>query len=72
LSETEERVAALAAQGRANRQIAAELYLSVRTAEAHLAHVYRKLGVRRRAELARHLVSAERNTKAADHTPKVQ
>ena len=54
LSETEERVAALAAQGRSNRQIAAELYVSVRTVEAHLSHVYRKLGVRRRAELARH------------------
>jgi DNA-binding CsgD family transcriptional regulator len=72
LSETEERVAALAAQGRSNRQIAAELYVSVRTVEAHLSHVYRKLGVRRRAELARHLVSAERNAKAAGHAPKVQ
>ena len=42
LSETEQRVAALAAQGRSNRQIAAELYVSVRTVEAHLSHVYRK------------------------------
>ena len=57
LSETEERVAALAAQGRSNRQIAAELYVSVRTVEAHLSHVYRKLGVRSRAELARRLMS---------------
>jgi DNA-binding CsgD family transcriptional regulator len=72
LSETQERVAALAAQGRSNRQIAAELYVSVRTVEAHLSHVYRKLGVRRRAELARHLVSAERTTNAAGHAPKVQ
>ena len=72
LSETEERVAALAAQGRSNSQIAAELYVSVRTVEAHLSHVYRKLGVRRRAELAHHLVSAERNAKAAGHAPKVQ
>jgi DNA-binding CsgD family transcriptional regulator len=72
LSETEERVAALAAQGRSNLQIAAELYVSVRTVEAHLSHVYRKLGVRRRAELAHHLVSAQPSAKAADHAPKVQ
>jgi DNA-binding NarL/FixJ family response regulator len=72
LSETEERVAALAVEGRSNRQIAAELYVSVRTVEAHLSHVYRKLGVRRRAELARHMVSVERNAKAAGHAPKVQ
>ena len=72
LSETEERVAALAAEGRSNRQIAAELYMSVRTVEAHLSHIYRKLGVRRRAELARHLVSAERDAKTAGHAPKVQ
>jgi DNA-binding CsgD family transcriptional regulator len=44
----------------------------VRTVEAHLSHVYRKLGVRRRAELARHLASAERNAKTAGHAPKVQ
>ena len=72
LSETEERVAALAAEGRSNRQIAAELYMSVRTVEAHLSHVYRKLGVRRRAELAHHLVSTERSAKAAGRSPKVQ
>ena len=44
----------------------------MRTVEAHLSHVYRKLGVARRAELARHLVSAEPNAKAAGHAPKVQ
>ena len=72
LSETEERVAALAAQGRSNRQIAAELYVSVRTVEAHLSHIYRKLGVRSRAELTRRLITAERSAKAAGQAPKVQ
>ncbi len=51
LTETERRVAELAAQGRSNKQIAAELFMGVSTVEAHLSRVYRKLGVRR-AELA--------------------
>ena len=50
LTETERRVAELAAHGRTNKQIAAELYMGVSTVESHLSHVYRKLGVRR-AEL---------------------
>jgi ATP/maltotriose-dependent transcriptional regulator MalT len=52
LTEAERRVAALAAHGLRNREIAAELYLSVGTVEAHLSRVYRKLGLRSRAELA--------------------
>ena len=52
LTPTEERVARLAAAGRTNREIAQELYLSVRTVETHLSHAYRKLEVRSRTELA--------------------
>jgi DNA-binding CsgD family transcriptional regulator len=55
LTETERRVAELAARGRTNREIAAELFMGVSTVEAHLSRVYRKLGVRR-AELATRLV----------------
>jgi DNA-binding CsgD family transcriptional regulator len=51
LTATEERVAALAASGRTNRQVAAALFLSPRTVEDNLARVYRKLGVSSRAEL---------------------
>jgi ATP/maltotriose-dependent transcriptional regulator MalT len=47
LTETERRVAELAALGRTNREIAAALFMGVSTVEAHLSRVYRKLGVRR-------------------------
>ena len=56
LTPAEERVAALVAEGRTNKEVAAALFLTERTVEFHLTHVYRKLGVRSRAELARRLV----------------
>ena len=43
LTETEHQVAALAAHGRTNEEIAAALFIGVSTVEAHLSHVYRKL-----------------------------
>src|SRR5262249_45485001 len=52
LSPQEKAVARLARARRPNQQISHELYLSVNTVETHLAHVYRKLGIRRRRELA--------------------
>ena len=53
LTAAEHRVANLVAEGRTNREVAAELYLGERTVETHLSHVYAKLGVRSRTELAR-------------------
>jgi DNA-binding CsgD family transcriptional regulator len=55
LTATEQRVADLIATGATNRDAAAELFVSVRTVETHVASIYRKLGVRTRAELARKL-----------------
>jgi DNA-binding CsgD family transcriptional regulator len=52
LTEAERRVAELAATGMTNTEIAAAAFLSVKTVEAHLSRVYRKLGVRSRVELA--------------------
>lgn len=52
LSDTERRVAELVAAGNANRQVATELFMSIRTVEGHLARVYSKLGIRGRTQLA--------------------
>ena len=52
LSAAERRVADLAARGATNKQIAAQLFMSVKTVEAHLSRVYRKLGVHSRTQLA--------------------
>jgi DNA-binding CsgD family transcriptional regulator len=55
LTQAEQRVAALVAEGRTNREVAAALFLSERTVESHLTRVYAKLGVRSRTQLARAL-----------------
>ena len=52
LTETERRVAELATAGRSNKQIAAELHITVRTVESNLTRIYRKLGVSSRGQLA--------------------
>ena len=51
LTTNERRVAALAAEGRSNREIAQALYVSPKTVEKHLTAAYRKLGVGKREEL---------------------
>ncbi|WP_326729634.1 helix-turn-helix transcriptional regulator [Streptomyces phaeochromogenes] len=51
LTASERRIAELAAQSRTNMEIAELLHLARRTVETHLTSAYRKLGIRRRAEL---------------------
>jgi len=58
LTPSERRVANLAAEGLANREIAQQLFLSPKTVEMHLGHTYRKLGIHSRAELASVLANA--------------
>jgi DNA-binding CsgD family transcriptional regulator len=59
LTAVEERIAILVGAGKTNREVAAVLFVSVRTVESHLGRIYRKLGLRSRTELARHLQRAE-------------
>ena len=55
LSQTERRVAELAAAGMTNRSVAAVLSISPKTVEANLSRVYHKLDIRSRVELGRHI-----------------
>jgi DNA-binding CsgD family transcriptional regulator len=55
LTAAEQRVAELAASGMTNRDVASELFISPKTVEATLARVYRKLGIRSRAQLGRRM-----------------
>jgi DNA-binding CsgD family transcriptional regulator len=51
LTSAERQVAALAAEGRSNRQIAQQLFISQATVETHLRHAFHKLGITSRADL---------------------
>jgi DNA-binding CsgD family transcriptional regulator len=64
LTPAEERVAALVAEGKTNREVAAALFLSDRTVEGHLSRVFAKLNIKHRAEIAPAL--AERSGPQSD------
>lgn len=55
LTAAERRVAELAASGITTREVAGALFISPKTVEVHLTRIYRKLGVRTRAELVRRI-----------------
>jgi DNA-binding NarL/FixJ family response regulator len=55
LTPTERRIARLVLAGRRNKEIGAEIFICESTVEAHLTRMYRKLGIRSRAALARAL-----------------
>jgi predicted ATPase/class 3 adenylate cyclase/DNA-binding CsgD family transcriptional regulator len=52
LTPTERQVVDLVAEGMSNQDIASRMFISTRTVESHLTHVYAKLGVRSRTELS--------------------
>ncbi len=57
LSDREREVLRLLALGHTNQEIAKSLYISVRTAESHRAHIMQKLRLTTRAELVRYALS---------------
>jgi two-component system response regulator NreC len=57
LSDREREVLRLLALGHTNQEIASQLYISVRTAESHRAHIMQKLRLSTRAELVRYALS---------------
>jgi DNA-binding CsgD family transcriptional regulator len=59
LTPSELRIVRMAADGASNRDIAQELYVTLKTVEGHLARAYAKLGIERRGELA-HLLAGEK------------
>jgi DNA-binding NarL/FixJ family response regulator len=59
LTPAERRVAELAASGLTNRDVGAALFISPKTVEHNLSRVYRKLGIRSRAELGRRMSSLD-------------
>jgi DNA-binding CsgD family transcriptional regulator len=68
LTPAEERVAILVAEGRTNKEVAAALFLSERTVEGHLAHIFGKLGVRNRREIASVLALTQTQVTAPPNT----
>jgi DNA-binding CsgD family transcriptional regulator len=65
LTHTERCVAALIAQGRTNREIAAAMFVTQNTVQTHLRHIFQKLGVRSRTELAARLLANSASTAGA-------
>ncbi|MER6244371.1 helix-turn-helix transcriptional regulator [Streptomyces griseorubiginosus] len=68
LTPTEARIAALVGGGATNREVAAELFISVKTVEGALSRVYRKIGVRSRTALAHAMAVTVLATGAAVNT----
>jgi DNA-binding CsgD family transcriptional regulator len=59
LTNAEQAVARLVVLGHTNREVAAQLFITVPTVEAHLTRIYRKLGIRSRTQLARRVADGE-------------
>jgi two-component system response regulator NreC len=69
LSDREREVLRLLALGHTNQEIASMLYISVRTAETHRAHIMQKLRLSSRAELVRHALEEGLLEAPADEAP---
>ena len=58
LTETERRIAALIAQGHTNREVASAMFVTENTVQTHVRHIFQKLGIRSRTELAARFLPA--------------
>ncbi len=66
LSRREREIVRLIAQGLSNKEIGAALCLSEKTVKSHLTHIFRKLGVEGRHQVAVHALRLDRRRLAAD------
>jgi DNA-binding CsgD family transcriptional regulator/tetratricopeptide (TPR) repeat protein len=62
LTATERRIAALVVQGHTNREVAAAMFVTRYTVQTHVQHIFQKLGVRSRTELAALLLATQPGT----------
>jgi DNA-binding CsgD family transcriptional regulator len=69
LTQTERRIAALIAQGKTNREVSFALFVTENTVQTHVRHIFQKLSVRSRTELAAQLLSAPASAEAASLVP---
>jgi len=69
LTPTEATIAQLVAEGLTNREIAGRMFLSPKTVEVNLTRIYRKLGVRSRAGLAREFLSPPPHSPTSPASP---
>jgi len=65
LTATERRVAALVTRGRTNREVARAMFVTENTVQTHIRHIFQKLGVRSRTELAALLLADPAGTASA-------
>jgi DNA-binding CsgD family transcriptional regulator len=72
LTAQELAVARLVSAGMSNRQVATELFVSIKTVQFHLTHVYAKLGIGSRAELAAQLREDGAADEAADASARAE
>ena len=62
LTAAEHRIAALTARGLTNREVASAMFVTENTVQTHLRHIFQKLGVKSRTELAAQFLSASAST----------